>query len=70
MTARLDMTFSEKVKYVRMKLYLSQKALADKLGVSYATVNRWENQEKKPQLAQLGKFNSFCEENNIKFEEK
>ena len=59
------MEFSEKVKYVRMKLYLSQTALAKELGVSYATVNRWENQGREPQLAQIGKFNDFCEKKGI-----
>ena len=61
------MEFSEKVKFVRMKLYLSQMELSKELGVSYATVNRWENQGKLPQLAQLGKFNDFCEKNGISF---
>ena len=32
------MPFSEKVKYVRKKLYLSQVTLAKELGVSFATV--------------------------------
>lgn len=62
------MEFSEKVKHVRMKLYLSQTALAKELGVSYATVNRLENQGKEPQLAQIGKFNDFCEKKGISFD--
>lgn len=32
------MKFSDKVKYVRMKLELSQEALATELGVSYSTL--------------------------------
>ena len=32
------MKFSEKVKYARMKLLLTQEALAKELGVSYATL--------------------------------
>ncbi len=62
------MLFSEKVKYVRMKLLLSQAALAKELNVSFATVNRWENQGKNPQLVQLGKFNEFCKKHNIDFD--
>lgn len=53
MTVRYNMEFSEKVKFVRMKLYLSQMELSKELGVSCATVNRWENQGKLPQLARL-----------------
>ena len=38
------MTFAEKVKYVRGKLLLSQEDLAKQVGVSFATVNRWEKE--------------------------
>ena len=37
------MTFTEKVKYVRGVLLISQKELAKELGVSNITINRWEN---------------------------
>ena len=47
------MTFADKVKYVRMKLYLSQAQLAKEIGVSFATVNRWESKGYEPQLASL-----------------
>ena len=36
--------FAAKVKYLRAKLMLTQEALAKELGVSFATVNRWESQ--------------------------
>ena len=39
---RCKMKFAEKVKYARMKLLLTQEALAKELGVSYATICRWE----------------------------
>lgn len=64
------MTFAEKVKTVRMKLYISQSALAKELGVSCVTVNRWENQGKEPQLVSLGKFNDFCEKHGVDFSNK
>ncbi len=64
------MTFADKVKHVRMKLYLSQAQLAKEIGVSFATVNRWESQGIEPRLAQLGKFNDFCEKHHISFDEK
>ena len=35
--------FPETVKEVRRQLALSQEELAQALGVSFATVNRWEN---------------------------
>ena len=64
------MTFADKVKFVRMKLYLSQAQLAKEIGVSFATVNRWESKGYEPQLASVGRFNDFCEKHGIIFEEK
>ena len=62
------MTFDEKVKAVRMRLFLSQAELANQLGVSLATVCRWEKCKRQPQIASQGKFYAFCKKNNIKFE--
>ncbi|MBO5130371.1 MAG: helix-turn-helix transcriptional regulator [Oscillospiraceae bacterium] len=59
------MTFSDQVKYVRMVLQLSQTELSERMGVSYATISRWERENRKPQLAMLGKFYSFCLRNGI-----
>jgi DNA-binding XRE family transcriptional regulator len=36
------------IKEVRRQLAISQEDLARELGVSYATVNRWENGQAKP----------------------
>jgi type I restriction enzyme M protein len=36
------------IRRLRSRLGLSQQQLADRLGVSYATVNRWENGHTKP----------------------
>jgi ribosome-binding protein aMBF1 (putative translation factor) len=36
------------VKEVRRQLAISQEDLARELGVSYATVNRWENGQARP----------------------
>ncbi len=66
---RCCMEFQDKVKYVRMKLYLSQEALAKELGVSFATICRWEKGNRTPQLMTLGRFYVFCEKKGIKFEE-
>ena len=63
------MLFSDKVKFVRKKLYLSQTALAKAIGVSFPTINRWENGHTIPNLVLQAKFEDFCKENNIKFTE-
>lgn len=64
------MSFSEKVKYVRTKLKLSQEDLARELGVSFATINRWENGSYNPSRLAKKAFDDFCKENNIVEEDK
>ena len=44
--------FHEQLKALRAHLQISQEELASKLGVSFATVNRWESGKSKPQRAQ------------------
>jgi len=51
--------FSEQVKKVRQKLALSQEELAHALGVSFATVNRWENGKTSPSKLALRQFEQF-----------
>ena len=48
------------VKEVRKQLALSQEDLARKLGISYATVNRWENGQVKPSKLAKAQFDAFC----------
>lgn len=63
------MTFAEKVKYVRTTLKLSQEDFAHALGVSFATINRWENGSYNPSRLAKKAFNEFCEKKNITTEE-
>ena len=63
------MEFSQKIRYTREKLNISQEDLARALNVSYATINRWENAKNKPvRMAQVA-FNEFCKKNKITFDE-
>lgn len=52
--------FLEKVKEVRRQLGLSQEELAHALGVSFATVNRWENGKTVPSKLATKQFTMFC----------
>jgi len=52
--------FSKQVKEVRRQLGLSQEELAHELGVSFATVNRWENGKTAPSKLALKQFMTFC----------
>ena len=48
------------VKEIRRQLGISQEDLARELGVSFATVNRWENGKSKPSKLARAQFDSFC----------
>lgn len=61
------MDFSEKVKFVRGKLFISQKDLAKELNVTFVTISRWENGKVKPSFLDEKKFEQFCEVNKINF---
>ncbi len=61
------MQFKDKVIKTREILFISQKTLADKVGVSFATVNRWEQGRTEPNVVTKAKFDLFCQENGIKF---
>ncbi|MGR9000002.1 MAG: helix-turn-helix domain-containing protein [Gammaproteobacteria bacterium] len=52
--------FPEQVKAVRRQLDLSQEELAHALGVSFATVNRWENSKTVPSKLAQTQFTNYC----------
>lgn len=60
-----NLTFPEQVKAVRIFLQLTQTELAKQIGISYATISRWERENRMPHLATVGKFYSFCMRNGI-----
>jgi DNA-binding transcriptional regulator YiaG len=63
------MEFSEKIRFARRKLALSQEDLARALNVSFSTINRWENEKSKPIKMAQAAFNNFCENHGINFNE-
>ena len=63
------MEFKNRCLQVRLRLNLSQEMFAQKLGVSFATVNRWENGKSIPRKLTMYRFEKFCKENNITIEQ-
>lgn len=59
------MNFGEMIKFIRKKSLLSQNAFAEALGVSFSTINRWENGKSVPQIGMLKRINEFCVTNKI-----
>ena len=62
------MEFKEKIKAVRLKLLMSQEEFAKELGVSFASVNRWELGKCKPVYKAQKAFRGLCQKHNIDFE--
>lgn len=59
------MEFKDKLKTARLKLFMSQEMIAKELGVSFSTVNRWENGITKPNFKAQKAFHILCEKNKI-----
>jgi len=57
---RQSENFPDQVKGIRQQLGLSQEELAHTLGVSFATVNRWENSKTAPSKLARISFDNYC----------
>lgn len=64
------MSFSEDIKRVRRKALMSQDDFAKAIGVSFATVNRWENGKSIPTLKKMRLIDEYCKSNGIDFDIK
>lgn len=62
------MAFCEEIKKLRQQCYLSQETFAKELGVSFATVNRWESGKTKPTYKTLRLIDDFCKRNRLDFD--
>jgi DNA-binding XRE family transcriptional regulator len=45
---KIKLNYAEYTKHLRYNFGLTQQALADQLGISFATINRWENNQTEP----------------------
>ncbi len=59
------MSFSDELKRIRQRTFLSQEAFAKEVSVSFSTVNRWESERTIPNLAAMKNIKAFCERNNL-----
>lgn len=62
------MSFCDDIRELRQKCFLSQEAFAKELGVSFATVNRWESGKTKPTYKTMKLIDGFCKKNMIDFD--
>lgn len=62
------MDIGSKLKEIRKKGLMSQMDFAQELGVSFSTVNRWENNKAVPNYQARKKIKDFCDEKGIPFD--
>ncbi len=56
------MSFAEELRNFRIENLMSQEKLAQYLGVSFGTVNRWESGKTLPSLKIMDRILNFCGE--------
>jgi putative transcriptional regulator len=59
------MDYAKIVKELRSVLLLTQEELAKKLGVSFASVNRWENGKCEPTMKAKRQIRKLCLKNGV-----
>jgi len=62
------MDYSKVINDLREKLLVTQEELAKILGVSFASVNRWENKRHEPTIKAKRKIRDLCRKNGIEDE--
>ena len=63
------MILPEEIKRLRTRYFLTQEDFANKLGVAFSTVNRWEQGKSKPNLVAMKNIKAFCDENDIAYKD-
>jgi DNA-binding transcriptional regulator YiaG len=59
------MDYAKLIKELRVVLIISQTELAEMLGVSFSTVNRWENGRHEPTIKAKKKLHELFIQNNM-----
>ena len=59
------MDYSKIIKELRLKLLLTQTEFAELLGVSFESVNRWENGKNEPTMRIKRKISELLEKNKV-----
>lgn len=62
------MPFSSEIKNFRLSCLMNQTEFGDALGVSFTTVNRWENGKARPNINAMKALKQYCEENDLLYE--
>ena len=60
------MNYAEQIKAIRESLLVTQTELAEMLGVTFATINRWEKGHHEPSIKQRRAIRDLCKKHKIK----
>lgn len=66
----INMKYKELVKKLRDKLIITQGELAELLGVSFASINRWETGKHEPTTKVKRRIVELCKKNNVILEDE
>lgn len=61
------MSLSEEITIIRKKGFCTQIEFAERIGVSYSTVNRWESGKMNPNVSAMKRLKAYCDALNIEF---
>lgn len=61
------MSLANEISKARKKGFCTQVEFAEKLGVSYSTVNRWETGKMNPNLSAMKRLKAYCDALAIDF---
>lgn len=62
------MAFSAEIKSFRLSCLMNQTEFGKALGVSFTTVNRWENAKARPNIKAMKALKKYCEEQGLPYE--
>lgn len=66
----MDYDYQKMIVSLRNKLILSQEEFAKLLGVSFASVNRWERGHHEPTIKVKRKIVELCKQNDVELKKK
>lgn len=62
------MPFSSQIKNFRLSRLMNQTEFGNALGVSFTTVNRWENGKARPNIKAMKALKKYCKEYDLPYE--
>ena len=61
------MSLSDEIILIRKKGFCTQMEFAERIGVSFSTVNRWETGKMSPNVSTMKRLKAYCEALNLEF---